>query len=42
MVDLASGLAVLERHHLTDEVEGEKELEVKGLGEELAGELCLG
>ena len=41
-VEVASGLAVLERDQLTDEVEGEKELEVKALGEELAGELGLG
>ena len=33
---------MLERDQLTDEVEGEKELEVKALGEELAGELGLG
>ena len=33
---------MLERDQLTDEVEGEKELEVKALREELAGELGLG
>ena len=38
----ASGLAVLERDQLTDEVEGEKELEVKALGGELAGERLAG
>ena len=42
VVDFASGLAVLERDQLTDEVEGEKGLEVKALKEELAGELGLG
>ena len=41
-LDLASGLAVLERDQLTDEVEGEKELEVKALGGELAGERLAG
>ena len=35
-------MTVLERNQLTDEVEGEKELEVKALGEELAGRLWLG
>ena len=38
---LASGLPVLERDRLTDEVGREKELQVKVLGEELAGELGL-
>ena len=38
----ASDLPVLERHQLTDEVEQVKELQVKALGEELAGELWLG
>ena len=38
----ASGLAVLERDQLTDDVEGKKELEVKALREKLAGELGLG
>ena len=38
----SSPVTVLERNQLTDEVEGEKELEVKALGEELAGELGLG
>ena len=33
----SSPVTVLERNQLTDEVEGEKELEVKALGEELAG-----
>ena len=33
---------MLDRYQLTDEVEREKELEVKALGEELAGELGLG
>ena len=41
-LDLASGLAVLERDQVTDEVEGEKELEVKALGGELAGERLAG
>ena len=33
---------MLKRDQLTEEVEGEKELEVKELGEELAGTLRLG
>ena len=39
---LARALPVLERDQLTDELEREKELQVKALGKEMAGELGLG
>ena len=39
---VAHALAVLEIDQLTDELEREKELQVKALGKEMAGELGLG